>query len=104
MIARLRSAARAAFHMERRMFVRLLLAWLILPAAMSTADEPLRDVINRELAPPSGTSWPKSDDAEFLRRVSIDLNGMPPTTEAARAFLAGSSVFLKWVSCVNYPG
>ncbi len=88
MIARLRSAARAAFHMERRMFVRLVLAWLILPAAMSAADEPLRDVINRELAPPSGTSWPKSDDAEFLRRVSIDLNGMPPTTEAARAFLA----------------
>ena len=88
MIARLRSAACAAFHMERRMFVRLLLACLMIPAAVSRADEPLRDVINRELAPPSGTAWPKSDDAEFLRRVSIDLNGMPPTTETARAFLA----------------
>ena len=28
------------------------------------------------------------DDATFLRRVSIDLTGMPPTPEVARAFLA----------------
>lgn len=90
MIARLRSVFGAVFHMERSMFVRLLLAWLMLPVAFLTADDPLREVINRELAPPSGAAWPKSDDAEFLRRVSLDLNGMPPTTEIARAFLADS--------------
>jgi len=87
MIARLRSAARAAFHMERRMIVRLLLAWLILPVAFVSADEPLRDVINRELMPPAGT-WPKASDEEFLRRVSLDLNGQPPTSDEARSFLA----------------
>ncbi len=87
MIARLRSAARAAFHMERRLIVRLLLAWLILPVAYSAADEPLREVINRELTPPAG-AWPKATDEEFLRRVSLDLNGQPPTSDEARSFLA----------------
>lgn len=52
------------------------------------AQEPLRDIINRELAPPSGTSWPKASDAEFLRRVSLDLNGMPPAADQVRAFLS----------------
>jgi hypothetical protein len=31
---------------------------------------------------------PLADDAEFLRRVSLDLTGLPPTAEKARAFLA----------------
>ncbi len=87
MIARLRSAASAAFHVERGMIVRLLLAWIVIPAAALHADEPLRELINRELAPPSGTAWPKANDAEFLRRVSLDLNGMPPTADEARAFI-----------------
>ena len=87
MIARLRSAASAAFHVERGMMVRLLLAWLVIPAAALHADEPLRELINRELAPPSGTAWPKANDAEFLRRVSLDLNGMPPSADEARAFI-----------------
>ena len=51
MIARLRSAAFTAFHVERGMMVRLLLAWIVIPAAALHADEPLREVINRELAP-----------------------------------------------------
>jgi hypothetical protein len=87
MIARLRSAASAAFHVERGMMVRLLLAWIVIPAAALHADEPLRELINRELAPPSGTAWPKANDAEFLRRVSLDLNGMPPSADEARAFI-----------------
>jgi uncharacterized FlaG/YvyC family protein len=87
MIARLRSAVSAAFHVERGMMVRLLLAWIAIPAAALHADEPLRELINRELAPPSGTAWPKANDAEFLRRVSLDLNGMPPSADEARAFI-----------------
>ena len=87
MIARLRSAASAAFHVERGMIVRLLLAWIVIPAAALHADEPLRELINRELTPPSGTAWPKASDAEFLRRVSLDLNGMPPSADEARAFI-----------------
>lgn len=87
MIARLRSAASAAFHVERGMIVRLLFAWIMIPAAALHADEPLRELINRELAPPSGTAWPKANDAEFLRRVSLDLNGMPPSADEARAFI-----------------
>lgn len=87
MIARLRSAASAAFHVERGMIVRLLLVWVMLPAAVLQSDEPLRELINRELAPPSGTAWSKANDAEFLRRVSLDLNGMPPGADEARAFI-----------------
>lgn len=87
MIARLRSAASAAFHVERGMIVRLLLAWIVIPAAVLQADEPLRELINRELAAPSGTAWPRANDAEFLRRVSLDLNGMSPGADEARSFI-----------------
>lgn len=89
MIARLRSFLCLAFHMERRRLLPAII-WLLSPLAISSADEPLRDLINRELAPPSGTSWPKASDAEFLRRVSLDLNGMPPSADEARAFLNDS--------------
>ncbi len=34
------------------------------------------------------TVLPVASDAEFLRRVSLDLSGMPPAPEAVRAFLA----------------
>src|SRR5262245_46758432 len=61
-------------------------------AATSRADEPLRVVIDREM----NTSWKaknatpaaKSTDAEFLRRVYIDIIGQPPTYEETTKFLA----------------
>ncbi|MGB0740701.1 MAG: hypothetical protein ACPGXX_11565, partial [Planctomycetaceae bacterium] len=37
------------------------------------AQEPLRDVINRSLAPITTQTVGRASDAEFLRRVSIDL-------------------------------
>ncbi len=87
MTARLRVYDSFAFPSKRRMIVRLLLAWWLIPLAGAMAQEPLRELINRELAPPSTSGWPKASDAEFLRRVSIDLNGMPPNADDARAFL-----------------
>jgi hypothetical protein len=51
---------------------------------------PLRALIARELAPPGGIAWPVCPDSEFLRRVSLDLTGMPPSADEARAFLTST--------------
>jgi hypothetical protein len=72
---------------ERAAWLCVLLAWLLIPIGVVAADEALRELINRELAPPSGAQWPKSSDGEFLRRVTLDLNGMPPGADVARQFL-----------------
>jgi hypothetical protein len=71
---------------------RWLLAALIVIPAAAQADEPLRAVIDRELA----TEWkkqditpaPRSTDSEFLRRVYIDLVGTVATLDEATQFLA----------------
>lgn len=64
---------------------------LLLPAT-AVADDPLRGVIDRELAAVWAskkiTPAPASSDAEFLRRVSIDLAGTVPTPDEAARFLA----------------
>lgn len=52
------------------------------------ADDSLRTVIDQHLAPVSGLVAARCSDAEFLRRVSLDLIGMPPTADEARFFLA----------------
>lgn len=69
------------------------LALLALSASrnVASAGEPLRDVIDRRVE----QQWqkrqlqpaPRSSDAEFLRRVSLDLHGLVPTAEQAREFL-----------------
>ena len=66
------------------------------PAAHLAEPQAVADQIDRRVA----ARWaaknvrpaPASDDAEFLRRVSLDLIGRIPTVAEARAFLADRSV------------
>ena len=53
-------------------------------------DDSLRSLIDQRLKPVSGVVPVRCSDAEFLRRVSLDLNGMPPTADEARLFLAAA--------------
>jgi hypothetical protein len=61
------------------------------PACADDAELPLHVQIDRLIA--AGTpdyesqAVPLASDAEFLRRVSLDLTGQIPTTDATRAFL-----------------
>ncbi|MEZ6061734.1 MAG: DUF1549 domain-containing protein [Planctomycetaceae bacterium] len=56
--------------------------------AISFADDPpLHLLVDQRLAPVSGIDAPQCSDAEFLRRVSLDLIGMPPGPDEARAFI-----------------
>ena len=61
------------------------------PAADGPA-EPLHKRIDRLIdADRIGPPVAPASDAEFLRRVSLDLIGMPPSVEELRAFLADPS-------------
>lgn len=60
----------------------------IAPANALAQDEPLHTLIDARMAPVAGVAPARSSDAEFLRRVSLDLTGMPPTADEARAFIA----------------
>jgi hypothetical protein len=66
------------------------LAFLLNSApAASRPGEPLHSRIDRLLAADRiGPAISPANDAEFLRRVSLDLTGMPPTAEELRSFLA----------------
>src|SRR5688572_13242432 len=73
----------------------LLICFLLVAAPALAEDPPLRQAIDREVA----AGWqqqklsptPRSTDAEFLRRVYLDLVGTIPTHEEAAAFLDDSS-------------
>src|SRR6188472_275369 len=68
---------------------RFLVVGILAQASHTWADgEPLHSQIDKLLVPAGGVSPAAASDAEFLRRVSLDLIGMPPTDEEARAFLA----------------
>src|SRR5690606_28439623 len=54
-----------------------------LPAVARHIDRLLEQRLQEEKVTPS----PRSSDAEFLRRVSLDLTGRIPTAERAAAFL-----------------
>ena len=53
--------------------------------------ESLHELIDQKQVPVAGVTPLRCTDAEFLRRVSLDLIGMPPTADESRAFLADSS-------------
>ena len=66
--------------------------WLLLTALSGRAAEPLHQAIDRLIA--AGAGGPVaglSDDAEFFRRVHLDLAGNVPTPAAVRAFLKNSA-------------
>ena len=68
------------------------LAWgVILVGALAGAahaeDEPLHSLIDKRLTPMAGVEPVRCSDADFMRRVSLDLVGMPPTADEARAFI-----------------
>jgi hypothetical protein len=64
---------------------------LVQAPVVFSQDEPLRTLIDKELTPVTGTAPPAASDAELLRRVSLDLTGMPPTADEARAFIADTA-------------
>ena len=57
----------------------------------AASAESLHALIDQHLKPLSGMEVQRCSDAEFLRRASLDLNGMPPTADEARAFLADTA-------------
>src|SRR5262249_47973886 len=83
------------FHPRARCCFRgMLVALLLLLPTPVRCDgtEPLHCRIDRlteanRVGPPSAST----SDAEFLRRVSLDLTGMPPSVDELRAFLADNS-------------
>ncbi|MCH2125324.1 MAG: DUF1549 domain-containing protein [Pirellulaceae bacterium] len=53
------------------------------------ANEPaLHRLIDQHVVPSTGLELPLCSDADFLRRISIDLIGMPPSLDQAQAFLS----------------
>lgn len=81
-------------------FVRIVVACCAVAGGLSVggplawADDPLATQIDQQIA--AGPDYaamaaPLADDAEFIRRVSLDLNGVTPTTARVREFLASTA-------------
>ncbi|HLQ43439.1 MAG TPA: DUF1549 domain-containing protein, partial [Planctomycetaceae bacterium] len=65
-----------------------LIVWWVFSATPADAAEPLHQRIDQLIsAAPFGPLAPVCSDAEFIRRVSLDLNGMQPTGVETKAFL-----------------
>lgn len=73
---------------------RLTLLLLLATAAPCTAEDSLHERIDQAIqagfAAAKVSPAPLASDAEFLRRVYLDLIGLPPTAEEARSFLKDS--------------
>jgi hypothetical protein len=76
-------------HLHRRF---VLFALVALCASLGRAESPLEDridqAIRKALPEYDKVAAPIADDAEFLRRVYLDVTGVTPTSAEARAFLA----------------
>lgn len=80
-------------HQNRLQLVTIVcaVAWFTTVAAWGS--EPLSTRIDALIQQKfGGPASPRSDDAEFLRRVYLDLAGRVPTAEEARQFLADQAV------------
>lgn len=80
---------------EPRLMWRIVFSFMVMmPVTVSCADDPpgkpLRELIDSHFSADLPASLPASD-AEFARRVSIDLTGMPPDVDRLRTFLADKS-------------
>jgi hypothetical protein len=73
------------------LFRRAVVIGIIAHATALAQEEPLHQLIDRRLTPVSGVAPAACTDAEFLRRASLDLVGMPPTADEARKFLADTA-------------
>ncbi len=73
----------------RRLLIVGVLAHVLAQASMVRAEsELLHSMIDKLLVPVAGVTPAIASDAEFLRRVSLDLIGMPPSADEARAFIS----------------
>jgi len=72
--------------------LHLLLTFGFVQTGTAQGDDSLRTVIDQRLKPATGVVSARCSDAEFLRRVSLDLNGMPPTADEARLFFADATM------------
>jgi hypothetical protein len=79
---------RAPAALFRRAIFLSIIAHSAALAQQEANDEPLHQLIDKRLTPASGVQAGGCSDAEFLRRASLDLIGMPPTADETRAFLA----------------
>lgn len=85
--------------MPSRTIARLVGPILVLCIAsistLQAANAPLRQIIDREIAKGlpnfASKAAPLASDAEFLRRIYLDLTGRIPSTQQARDFLADRS-------------
>lgn len=77
-----------AAHVLRVVLVLAITQTLPVPAN----DDSLHNLIDKQLTSAAGLQPLRSTDGEFLRRVSLDLTGMPPTADEARAFIADQSL------------
>ncbi|MCA9050390.1 MAG: DUF1549 domain-containing protein, partial [Planctomycetaceae bacterium] len=71
--------------------VIVLVLFCVVCSPPSRAEDSLRSVVDQRMAAVAGFVPATCSDSEFLRRVSLDLIGMPPTADEARVFLADSN-------------
>lgn len=70
------------------LWICLLVGWLSQRVPLTAQEPPLRQLIDQRFAETSLGEAGRCSDAEYLRRVSLDLVGMPPTADQARQFIA----------------